>query len=159
MQLDYLVNHDNLLNSVAQLGQLEFGYLNPGQTLEDRLKKLKLHLNTNSLPITFVAFHEGEFIGTTSLRVTDIHSYTQVSPWLGSVIIVPEKRNQGFGTLLVEETMKKAIQLGIDTWYLYTPNRESFYAKMGWKKIDLVTHNQTPGVVMKFDNSTLSTNP
>lgn len=149
-ELDYLANHPELIQPVAELGQLEFGYLNPGRTIENRLESLKKHLNYDQLPIAFVGFKDGKFIGTASLRITDIDSYTHVTPWLGGVIVVPEMRNQGVGTWLVEETMKQALNLGVHTWYLYTPNRETFYAKMGWKTIDKTSHNNVPGVVMQF---------
>lgn len=148
---DYLINHPALLQPVVELGLQTFGYLNPGQTFEMREALIKKCLNTDKLPITFVAFENDQLIGTTTLHPTDLPTYTKVSPWLASVIIHPAMRQQGMGSWMVQETMKKAAALGISTWYLYTPDRESFYARMGWKSIDTTVYNEVPGVIMRFD--------
>lgn len=88
------------------------------------------------------------FAGTVSLRETDIDSYTKVSPWLRSVVIVPEFRNQGIGSWMVQEVMQFAAKLRIGDWYLYTPNKENFYANLGWRTIDKTCHQNVPGVIM-----------
>lgn len=149
-KLDYLVNHPEHIQRVAELGLQEFGYLNPGQTLADRIIKVQSHLHDTQLPMTLVALQDNQVIGTTSLREYDIDCYRHVSPWLGSVIVVPELRNKGVGTQLVQETMKLAMKMDIPVWYLYTPNRENFYARMGWKTIDTATHNSVAGVIMQL---------
>lgn len=155
LELKHLANHPELVQTVAELGHHEFSYLNPNRTLESRIESVKKHLNVDELPITFVAFNKGKFIGTTSLRKIDIDTYDSVTPWLGSVIIIPEMRNQGFGSWLVTETMNEALKLGINKWYLYTPNRESFYLKLGWKTIDTHSHNNVLGVIMQFEKKEL----
>jgi predicted N-acetyltransferase YhbS len=150
LKLDYLVNHPHLVQSVAELGLKEFGYLNPGQTVQDRINILQKHLNQDQLPIALVGLEDDKLVGTACLRETDIDSYTHVSPWLGSVIVVPEMRNKGIGSWLVHETMQFGKKLGPKEWYLYTPDRESFYLQLGWLTIDETTHQNISGKIMRL---------
>lgn len=148
--LDYLANHTELVEPITELAHAEFSYLNPGRSIQARKERIIQHLNHDKLPIAFVLFKNHDFAGTISLREVDIDSYSHVSPWLGSVIIVPHMRGQGLGSWMVAEAMKHAMNLGINKWYLFTPDRESFYAKLGWQTIDKVVHQNIPGVVMSI---------
>lgn len=151
IRIETLAENQTLIPIVANSWIREFNYLHPTRTKAQVLEKLQQHINTNKLPICYVLFKENKFIGTASLRPLDISSYTHVSPWLGAVIIEPEFRNQGLGTYFVQEVMDRAKRLHKDIWYLWTPDRETFYAKMGWKKIDEVDYNQTHGTVMQLN--------
>ena len=58
-----------------------------------------------------------------------------MSPWLASVFVSPENRGKGVGSKLVIRVMEKAKEAGIPVLYLFTPDKEGFYQKLGWQTI------------------------
>lgn len=44
---------------------------------------------------------------------------------------------------------EKAVELGFDTLYLWTPDKEHFYARLGWTVIDRTEYRNENAVVMK----------
>ncbi len=144
-----LKQRQDLLPIIANWWYQEFGYLNPERTMVEASEELITFLNTDRLPVCYLLLKNNNLVGTASLTAIDIESYDSVSPWLASVIISPQYRGQGMGTLLVQEVMKAAKKLHAGHWYLYTPDRESFYERMGWEKIDKTDYNGVTGVIMK----------
>ena len=61
--------------------------------------------------------------------------YQEYFPWLASVFVHPDYRGKGFATQLVNEVMKLTKEQGYPNMYLYTPDQQSLYAKLGWKII------------------------
>lgn len=136
MKFDILANNPDLIQRIAELKFSEFSYLVPGKTLDDFVRGLWEHCNDKTFPITYVALEGKDFLGTFSLRKCDLNSHSYLSPWIGSVLVPTEKRNQGIGALLVKEAENIAIEMGQDFLYLFTPNKESWYAKLGWVIIE-----------------------
>ncbi|NOU13132.1 MAG: GNAT family N-acetyltransferase, partial [Methylococcaceae bacterium] len=56
----------------------------------------------------------------------------ELTPWLASVFVAPKHRNNGVGSQLVKNVMQQAKEAGINELYLFTPDRETFYQKLGW---------------------------
>jgi hypothetical protein len=50
-EIDYLTRHEKCLPLVAEWQLAEFGYLNPGDTLESRTARLKGALQMEELPL------------------------------------------------------------------------------------------------------------
>ncbi|MBV8805563.1 MAG: GNAT family N-acetyltransferase, partial [Sinobacteraceae bacterium] len=59
-----------------------------------------------------------------------------LSPWLAALYVIPDCRCRGVGGALVNATVSKARALGVRVLYLYTADREDFYAHLGWKVVD-----------------------
>jgi len=74
--------------------------------------------------------------GSAAIVENDMDNRHDLSPWLASVFIIPEYRNQGIGSALVRHVMQQAQQSNIEKLYLYSPDREAFYHKHGWRRID-----------------------
>jgi len=117
---------------LAQWHQAEWSYLNPGQSLQARIEKMQAYLNDEFIPSTFVAI-ENEVLGSAAIVACDMKERKQYSPWLASVYVAPEYRRKGTATELVRHVMQQAAENKIKKLYLYTPDQEQFYKKMGWK--------------------------
>ena len=148
MKFDFLVHHMGLIRRIAELKFSEFSYLVPGKTLEDFITGLHEHCNDQKLPITYVALENENFFGTFSLRECDLNSHCHFRPWIGSVLVPPEKRNQGIGSLLVKVAENKAKEMGHDFLYLFTPNKAPWYTKLGWTAIEKSSLNNIPVTIM-----------
>lgn len=139
------------LEMISQWHHSEWGYLNPGRTLEMRLNSMQEHLKGKEIPTTYVATIDGCVVGSAALKVTDMPEKPECTPWLGSVFVSPSARKNGVGRLLVKQIMKHANNIGVKTIYLYTPDREHFYLHLGWETIEKITYHDTLVTLMKFD--------
>ncbi|MGE4349324.1 MAG: GNAT family N-acetyltransferase [Candidatus Berkiella sp.] len=108
------------------------------------LFKLREHLNTEQLPITYIALQDGKPVGTSSLRITD-GIRPDLMPWLASLFVLPEYRGKGIAQALIETVKHKAQQLKYPTLYLlaFDQSIPQWYAKLGWQIIgdDFLHHH------------------
>ena len=149
MKFDFLIHHKDLIQTIAELKFSEFSYLVPEKTLDDFIEGLYRHCNTEEFPITYVALEGKNFLGTFSLRVCDLNSHSHLSPWMGSVLVPPDKRNRGIGSFLVKEAENKAKERGYNSLYLFTPNKRAWYTKLGWITIKESSLAHTPITIMQ----------
>lgn len=130
----------DILNLNEEPGQLpvlakwhhyEWSYLNPGESIEDRIARMQSNLNNELIPSTFIA-KNNELLGSAALVAHDMETRLDLSPWLASVFVAPPYRGQGTGTKLVRHVMQQANLAGIKQLYLFTPDKQYFYQKLGW---------------------------
>jgi N-acetylglutamate synthase-like GNAT family acetyltransferase len=67
---------------------------------------------------------------------------------VGLYIAAP-RRKQGIGATLVSAIEKKAHELGVQTLYLYTPESETFYARLGWHVNERTEYHGCPVSIME----------
>lgn len=138
LRIEYLADHPPLLPSVAQWQQREFGYLGAGKpvTLEQRIERLQQTMQKGRVPFALVALSpEGRLLGAASvLAATLIHRH--LTPWLSTVVVDEQSRGRGIGSALSLRAAAEAAALGIGSLYLFTPDREQLYARLGWKTFD-----------------------
>lgn len=148
MQIDYLAEHPDWIETLARWHHQQWSYLNPQRTLEQRIRRLHDHLTPGRIPTTVVAHDDGNLLGSASLVENDLEDQTDLTPWLASVFVAPEQRRRGVGTALVRRVMQEAERLRVPVFYLFTPDRESFYADLGWTKLEERLYNGESIVVM-----------
>lgn len=132
MKIEYLVDYADRLETLAGWHHGEWSHLNPGDTLEKRVIRMREHLGRRQIPTTFIALDGETLLGSASLLADDMHQYRDLTPWLASVFVAPEHRSCGVGGAVVQRVVEEARALGIKILYLYTPDRESFYLRIGW---------------------------
>lgn len=138
IEIKLLADHPESLSSVAHLWYEELGkQWIPNASIERATEHFATHLNSNNLPLTYIATHQDQVIGTASLRINDgfdglDSSYT---PWLGSLIVSPEYRGQGIAQQLINTVIKKAHQFDYAKIYLLTFDETLpiWYALQGWE--------------------------
>ena len=77
MRIEYLVDYADLLETLARWHHGEWSHLNPGDTLEKRVVRMREHLGRRQIPTTFIAL-DGETLleaglPTAVLKVTRTH--------------------------------------------------------------------------------------
>ena len=132
MKLAYLADHPQHVVTVAKWIMDEWGHESPGTTLESLKERFRSHLNRNAVPLTLLAMDEDRPLGTASLVVYDMKDHQELSPWLAAVYVLPEHRGKGIGSKLVKSIELLSANLEVEKLYLFTPDREAFYAHMGW---------------------------
>jgi len=126
----------------------EWGHLTQGLTLDKVETHLQNHLNRDAIPLTVVANQDQLPVGTASLMLNDLSNRPELSPWLASVYVTPEYRKQGVGSQLVSAVEKIGHRLGVQKLYLFTPDQERFYARLGWSVLDHTEYRGEQVVIM-----------
>jgi len=133
MNIAYLADHKEVIPLLSRWFFKEWSYLNPGKTFADVEQLIGERTNTDKIPIALVAFDNQELLGTVCLKVHDMDTRLDLSPWLAGLYVAAPRRRQGIGATLVAAIENKAIELGIEKLYLHTPQSETFYTKLGWQ--------------------------
>jgi predicted N-acetyltransferase YhbS len=131
-----LVERPDLAEQVAAWGFAEWGHLNPGQTLAQRVTRIRGKMNVDRVPIAFVALDDdGGIVGTASLIFDDLEGDPR-NPWLASVYVPPEQRRKGVASALVRTVEDAARRLGYTRLYLFTSTAPKLYADLGWRPLE-----------------------
>ena len=131
-----LVERPDLAAQVAAWGFAEWGHLNPGETLEQRLIRIQGKMNLDRVPVAFVALDEaGGIVGTASLIFDDLEGDPR-NPWLASVFVPSEHRKKGIASALVRTVEDTARRLGYSRLYLFTSTAPDLYAGLGWRPLE-----------------------
>lgn len=153
MQIGYLADHPAFIPTLARWHYTQWNYLSSGDSIDRRIARLQKHLGRKQIPTTFVAYKQAEngietVMGSASLIGQDMDTRPELSPWLASVYVAAEHRRQGIGSALVRRVSEEATALGVERLYLFTPDQERFYARLGWSKIGRCTYRGYPQVLM-----------
>jgi len=136
MKIDFLGNHLDLLPELAKLHFDEWRHMSPDKTLEDRVLKLREAARSSDVPFFVVGIDDEQLIGSAALVNEDMRTRKDLSPWLASVFVKPEHRNNGIATSLVRHIEDKAKERGIKKLYLYTEHARTLYSKLGWYDLE-----------------------
>ena len=150
MQIDYLINHQEFLPSLARLHYEEWTHLRPGESLEARTSRLRSYMGRQGIPSVVVALDQGALVGSAMLTAKDLDTHPHLSPWLAGVYVLPNFRRQGVATALVSRIIAEARSLGTPTLYLYTVSAERFFSRLGWSVMEHATFHDTPVAVMSY---------
>jgi GNAT superfamily N-acetyltransferase len=169
--IDYLASCPELAGELPRLSWKGWQdvYQQREQTLEDSLKNYRERMNTDRLPLTFVALHGGppsvrarlagnygaasELVGMVSLKFHDMDPRPDLDPWLGGLFVLPEWRNRGVGAMLMYRATEEARRLNISRLYLWTHSAEGLYYKLGWQVVERSDYFGKEAVVMQIDLS------
>jgi N-acetylglutamate synthase-like GNAT family acetyltransferase len=143
-----LKDRPEYLEQLARWHHDQWSYLNPGESLQQRVLRMQSYLNDEFLPATFIAVDK-ELLGSAALVVCDMETKPQLSPWLASVYVAPQYRMKGIGSRLVIHAMKQAKLGDIKTLYLFTPDMAHFYRKLGWMSLSSEIYHDHAVTVMQ----------
>jgi len=124
----------------------------PEASVGRAIKTYEQHLNKHHLPLTFVAIQNEQPIAMVSLREND-GIRDDLTPWLGSLIVHPDYRQQGIGEKLIEVTKNQARDNGHQKLYLFAldPTIPNWYQALGWKFIAIDKFYHHPVTVMAYE--------
>ena len=143
-----LVECPEVVPTLAHWHHAEWSHYNPGQTIIKRLQQMQVFLGDSSIPSTWVAMNEGKVVGSAAIVANDMETHPELSPWLASVYVKQDERCHGIGTRLVEHAMQQARYTDIDTLYLFTPDRQNFYQRLGWQVMHTERYHGHDVVIM-----------
>lgn len=128
----------------------EWGYLNPGKSLEDYQRSFDVYFGEQSIPTMLIAVEGNQLLGSSSLIVSDMDTHPELSPWLANVFVAPEQRGKGIGGNLIQAIMNMASDLPLEHLYLFTPDQENLYARMGWQLLQRESYHGARVSIMQL---------
>jgi len=117
-------------------------YLNPGASLAERLSRYQQAVQSQTLPHLYIATNETELLGSVTLDKDDMDTRDYLTPWLASLYVKQEARQQGVGSQLIEFCCVQAKQLGYRNLYLFTEDQTQFYRQRGFRLLESVEYRQ-----------------
>ncbi|TAM43498.1 MAG: GNAT family N-acetyltransferase [Gammaproteobacteria bacterium] len=148
MDIAYLADRRDVIPTLAQWFYQEWAYLHPDRTLEDVERLIGERTNITKIPVALVAFEGDELLGTVCLKVHDMDTRLDLTPWLAGLYVAVAWRRKGIGTALVSAIEKKARELQVEKLYLYTPESEGFYSRLEWHLNERTAYHGYPVTIM-----------
>lgn len=137
MRIEPLADHRALLPAIAKLLHQEWGELPPWASVSEVEQRLARHSNIGRAPFALVALGDGnEFLGTASVKLFELPEHPEKAHWLGEVFVSSELRGKGVGTALIRACVAECERLQLGSLYLYTPDQQALYARLGWEEIE-----------------------
>ena len=114
IKIDLLKNHPSAIPALADIWHEVLGKIwVPDVPAYSVITRLKESRNNQALPITFIALDGDLPVGMCSLREND-GIRPDLTPWLGSLVVDPKYQKQGIGRILIDVTVLKAKELGLE---------------------------------------------
>jgi predicted N-acetyltransferase YhbS len=151
--IGYLADHPAHVDTLARWHHKQWHYLDRDRTVEQRAAFLRSH-GRGSVPSTVVAVRGDRVLGSASLTAHDMDTHPELSPWLASVYVDPTQRERGIGSALVVRIVDLARDLGQPALYLFTPDKERFYSRLGWRVLERTRYRGYAEIVMTIDLTT-----
>ena len=148
MEIVDLKEIPDIISMLAIWHHDKWAYLSPQTSLEMRIEKYHKYLGNELIPSTFVAFENSVVLGSASIVKHDMKNRMEYSPWLASVYVPTEHRNKGIGSKLVSHIMEIAKKKDFESLFLFTPDKKSFYKRLGWSSIHNESYSNTKVTVM-----------
>jgi predicted N-acetyltransferase YhbS len=149
MRIGYLADHPAFVPALAPAIWAHWREALPEDTsVEHRVAKLRQHMQKTALPIALVAHQQGEVLGTAALRRHDLEGREDLSPWLGGVFVMQAHRSKGVASALCQAIRQKACSMGIESIYLFTPDQQRLYERLGWRTIEAAAWRGRCGSIM-----------
>lgn len=151
VEFAWLADRPQFVPRLAALHHAQWSWIDPEWTLDEAHADLAAHTAGSAVPTTRVALVDGDLAGSVGLLANDHSRIRRWSPWLASLLVLPEFRCRGIGAMLVHEAVAIAARLGIEHLYLYTDDAAAFYARLGWAMVERVDLEGSPVDVMSID--------
>lgn len=152
LYIDLLKNQLHTLPELAQMWHDGLGKIwLPEVSLAQAEERFRDHANSDKMPLTYVAMHEGQAVGMCSLREND-GIRPDLTPWLGSLAVSEDYRNKGIAKQLIETVKQEAQKMGFKTLYLFAFDRTipNYYQSLGWQVIGTDHFKKHPVTVMNI---------
>ena len=150
MDIVRLEKYPQFVPTVAEWLYKEWGHEIPGVSVAKIEARLQMFPDAQGVPTAFIALWEGVPVGVARLVAHDMDVRPMLSPWLASVFVLPQFRKRGIGRTLCARVSAEAQQFGFSYIYLFTPDRERFYAQQGWETIERIVYRNKDVSVMQL---------
>lgn len=140
VQIERLNCHSSDVEVVSNWTFYAWGERHPEKTFEAWVKETRADCGLGGIPSVFVARANGRPIGTASLTADDMRHRPELGPWLASVFVLPAWRGRGIASAMVNRVEAEAREASLARLYLYTPDQQALYARLGWQTMESLSY-------------------
>jgi predicted N-acetyltransferase YhbS len=133
--IEYINDHPEAIKTIAKWHCDQWHNVLPNFTLDTYAEFLSSHYRRGGIPSMFAAVDGGKVIGTGALDDDDMDTHPQLTPWIASLYVDGKYRKQGVGETLVRRVIEEARSAGVKKLYLFTPDREHYFSRFGWRTL------------------------
>lgn len=151
MQISNLKFKKHHIPTVAKWHFEEWLHRYRGCTLESAIQQLITRVQGESLPLYFVAEIDDSAVGSIGLVECDMDIKKELTPWVSSVYVQKNYRNHGIGTAMMRYIDEIAKDHGFQQIYLYTPDKQKMYSRLGWKVTEKLIYDNKKVSIMETD--------
>jgi len=140
-----LADNEHLIAAIGELRWREWGHVPEPEGLDWWVTVTAREAGRDHLPITWVAIDErGGALGAVGLGEFDMQERRDRSPWVLGMIVRPDHRGTGVGSLLVDHLEAWAGHHDYrQVWVANEGPAIGFYRKCGWEMSETV--ERAPG--------------
>lgn len=130
-----LADNVQLIAAVGEMRWREWGHAPEPEDLGWWIDGTAREAGFAHLPVTWVAIDErGSALGAVAIGEFDIEERRDRSPWVWGMIVRPDCRGMGVGSLLIAQLESWAGDHGYEQVWVATGGRAiDFYRKCGWE--------------------------
>lgn len=135
MHVVNVTDHPDLVDVIGRWHWDEWGAKVPGRSLESWTSSMRGEMGRDSVPATFVALDGDIPVGSVCLvehDMPDSPDLAHLTPWVAYTFVVPTRRGQGVGRMLMAHAEAAAAAMGFTRVYLYATTARVFYEQLGW---------------------------
>jgi GNAT superfamily N-acetyltransferase len=112
-------------------------------------KMLQKYLSGGREASIVCGFLAGNLVCGAQLKERENKNYPQFQDWVGGAFVHKDHRNQGYGGLVIQETIRHAISLGVETLYLQTVRKDGgLYSVLGFSPVCETRHGRYDVLIM-----------
>ena len=137
------------IKAKARLIYDEWGKHLPDGSVTRAEEILRMQPSPSGIPVSFIAIEDNQPVGIARLVADDMSTRPELSPWLASVLVTQKYRKKGIGRDLCAQVELEARRLGFANIYLFTSDKESFYAGQGWHFLQKTLYRDKDVVIMR----------
>ncbi|WP_110649928.1 GNAT family N-acetyltransferase [Salinicola peritrichatus] len=144
------------VETVARWTYDAWGALYPEESWAQWRENVRLQCRDSGVPSVFVAVVVGAggkdvLVGTASLTAQDMSVRPELTPWLASVFVPLAWRGLGIASALIARGEAEARNAGFNHCYLYTPDQQRLYARLGWCEQERLEYRGEWVTLMRLD--------
>jgi predicted N-acetyltransferase YhbS len=134
VRLEYLAGCPEALPAVVAWLHAEW-WMPAGFSLEWARDTVRGRMHRHLIPLSLVALAGAEPVGVVSLIEEDAPGAAGRVVCLAGLYVPPAWRGGGIGARLCRRAALEARRLGLAVLHLYTPDRQAYYARLGWRAV------------------------
>jgi predicted N-acetyltransferase YhbS len=136
MRIEELRRHPHLVDRAAATLHASWGSLPPWAEFGLIRERLLAGTKQAAFPRTLVAVtDEGEFAAMGSIKLSELPTHPEKVHWVGEIFVLPEHRGKGLGSRITQSLTEYAFSKGVSSLFLYTPDQQSLYRRLGWSVV------------------------
>ncbi len=145
LSTDLLCHRPDLAPRVASWLLSEWpGWYGPGGPGDVAADVAAFSAAADVLPVGIVVLSDGEPVGFGALKAASTPGQGDRSPWASAGYVLPSRRGQGIGAVLLSALVAHAKTLGFAAVYCGTHTAAGLLQRAGWRLEETVVHGGQP---------------